>query len=112
MRYPNKQVKVFDTTLRDGQQCPGAAMSFDNNIRYYELASQLRLDIIEAGFPSASSLDFEIVHTIAKMSAKQEFSPTIAALCQLRSEQVVKTIDALKPVIPVGKARLHTYVPC
>lgn len=107
----SQKVDIFDTTLRDGQQCPGAGMSFDKNIEYFRLACALRVDIIEAGFPSASNLDFEIVHAIAKENLNQSFKPTIAALCQLREEQVVKTIQSLEPVISIGKGRLHTYVP-
>ncbi|MGH9551377.1 MAG: LeuA family protein [Terriglobales bacterium] len=105
------QVKVFDTTLRDGQQCPGAGMTFAQNLAYAALATKLRIDILEAGFPSASSLDFEIVNAIAQQACASSFSPTIAGLCQLREEQVIKTIEALAPVIPAGKGRLHTYVP-
>ncbi|MCC6978834.1 MAG: 2-isopropylmalate synthase [Candidatus Melainabacteria bacterium] len=106
-----RQIKVFDTTLRDGQQCPGAGMDFEQNIQYARLASMLRVDILEAGFPSASSTDFKIVQTIAEEMIRMEHTPIIAALCQLREEQVIKTIESLRPAIPHGKARLHTYVP-
>lgn len=109
--YKKKEIKVFDTTLRDGQQCPGAAMSFNNNIRYFKLASKLKVDVVEAGFPAASGLDFEIVKTIAEESSGLKNGPVIAALCQLREEQVLKTIEALKPATLANKARLHTYVP-
>jgi len=106
------QIKVFDTTLRDGQQCPGAGMTFHQNLEYARLAAILRIDILEAGFPSASNLDFDIVHKIAEQARDSKgFTPTIAALCQLREEQVIRTIDSLAPVIAMGKARLHTYVP-
>src|SRR5271170_5361 len=104
-------VKIFDTTLRDGQQCPGAGMSFDKNLEYARLACDLKIDVLEAGFPSASSLDFTIVNTIAKEFAKRNNSPIVAGLCQLREEQVIKTIEALAPVKPSKRARLHTYVP-
>jgi 2-isopropylmalate synthase len=104
-------IKIFDTTLRDGQQCPGAGMSFEKNIEYARLAHKLRVDVLEAGFPSASAVDFEIVRTIASEFANQPDSPVVAALCQLREEQVVKTIEALKPASPFGKALLHVYVP-
>lgn len=106
-----RQIKVFDTTLRDGQQCPGAGMDFEQNIEYARLASMLRVDILEAGFPSASSTDFKIVQTIAEEMLHMEHMPIVAALCQLREEQVIKTIESLAPAIPRGKARLHTYVP-
>ncbi len=107
----DRQIKVFDTTLRDGQQCPGAGMDFEQNIEYARLASLLKVDILEAGFPSASSTDFRIVHTIAEEMLHMEHMPIVAALCQLREEQVIKTIESLQPAIPRGKARLHTYVP-
>lgn len=107
----SQKVDIFDTTLRDGQQCPGAGMSFEKNIDYFRLACQMKIDIIEVGFPAASALDFDIVHAIAKETHNQEHKPMIAALCQLREEQVIKTIESLKPVIPIGRGRLHTYVP-
>ena len=106
-----QHIKIFDSTLRDGQQCPGAGMGFDDNLRYAELASALRLDTVEAGFPSASSLDFEIVRAIAQQYGSQEDSPVVAGLCQLRDEQIDRTIDALLPAVAAGKACLHTYVP-
>jgi 2-isopropylmalate synthase len=106
-----KHIKIFDTTLRDGQQCPGAGMSFEDNLRYAKLACDLRVDILEAGFPSASALDFDIVHTISKQYGTSQESPIIAGLCQLRVDQIERTVEALAPSIPFGKARLHTYVP-
>lgn len=107
----NGHVKIFDTTLRDGQQCPGAGMSFENNLAYARLAADLRVDVLEAGFPSASVLDFEIVKAIAGEMAERETSPIITALCQLRAEQVERTIESLSPIIAQKRARVHTYVP-
>lgn len=107
----SKQVKIFDTTLRDGQQCPGAGMSFENNLAYAHLAKKLGVDILEAGFPAASKLDFEIVNHIATEITEGQNSPIVAALCQLRSDQVDKTIEALGPAIKNKKARLHVYLP-
>ncbi len=106
-----KQVKIFDTTLRDGQQCPGAGMSYTKNIEYAQLASRINVDILEAGFPSASAEDFKIVNQIAKMYAQQAHSPKVAALSQLREDQVKQTIKALDPLIPSGRAILHVYLP-
>lgn len=73
-------VKVFDTTLRDGQQCPGAGMSFEQNMEYARLASELRVDVLEAGFPSASPVDFNIVQAIAEETKHFDHKPIIAAL--------------------------------
>ncbi len=107
----DRHVRIFDTTLRDGQQCPGAGMSFEHNLEYARLACELRVDVLEAGFPSASTMDFEIVRTICEEVATMEYKPTIAGLCQLREEQVIRTIESLQPLVAFGKARLHTYVP-
>lgn len=107
----SRKIKIFDTTLRDGQQCPGAGMSFAENIRYAELSCEVGIDVLEAGFPSASKLDFEIVMTIARDIASRDNSPVVAGLCQLREEQIVRTIESLLPAVPHKKARLHTYLP-
>ncbi len=103
-------IRVFDTTLRDGQQCPGAGMSFERNLEYARLACELHVDVLEAGFPSASHLDFEIVHSIAEEIAHLDYKPVVAALCQMREEQVLRTIESLRPLIPLGLARLHVYL--
>lgn len=107
----SRHIQIFDTTLRDGQQCPGAGMSFENNIEYARLACELKIDILEAGFPSASSLDFSIVRTIAEEIAHFDYQPVVAGLCQLREEQVIRTIEALTPLIPFHRARVHIYLP-
>lgn len=106
-----QQITIFDTTLRDGQQCPGAGMSFVDNLKYARMASELGIDVLEAGFPSASKMDFDIVHTIATEIPKTGSKMVIAGLCQLRELQIDKTIEALTPAIPFKQARLHTYVP-
>jgi len=104
-------VAIFDSTLRDGQQCPGAGMSFEKNVEYAHLAAELRVDVLEAGFPAASRLDYEIVHCIADELKDRPDGPVIAALCQLRAEQIDATIEALLPAVSRSKARLHVYVP-
>lgn len=106
-----KQVKILDTTLRDGQQCPGAGMSFENNIAYAKLVVELGIDVLEAGFPSASELDFNIVNTIAQECASKDNHTIISSLCQLREAQIDCTIDALTPAQKVQRGRLHVYVP-
>jgi len=107
----SQQVYIFDTTLRDGQQCPGAGMNFEQNLEYARLAANVNIDILEAGFPAASSEDYKIVESIAQMYAKQQSSPKVAALCQMREEQVITTIKSIEPLIPSGRARLHVYLP-
>jgi 2-isopropylmalate synthase len=106
-----KKVYIFDTTLRDGQQSPGAGMSFEDNITYADLADKLKIDVLEAGFPSASKTDFEIVNTISKRMTERKSNMIIAGLCQLRKNQVEITMDALRPSLEIGKARVHMYLP-
>jgi len=60
------RVVIFDTTLRDGEQCPGATMTHEEKLEVAELLDQMGVDIIEAGFPIASDGDFAAVHEIAK----------------------------------------------
>ena len=62
------RVIIFDTTLRDGEQCPGATMTFDEKLEVAELLDEMGVDIIEAGFPAASDGDFESVAEIARRS--------------------------------------------
>jgi 2-isopropylmalate synthase len=106
-----EKIHIFDTTLRDGQQSPGAGMSFEDNLHYADLANALNIDILEAGFPAASQNDFDIVHTISEKMKDCGSNMTIAALCQLREQQITRTIEALKPSLASGNARLHTYLP-
>src|SRR5215469_14640314 len=60
------RVVIFDTTLRDGEQCPGATMTHEEKLEVAELLDQMGVDIIEAGFPIASDGDFAAVNEIAK----------------------------------------------
>lgn len=107
----SQQIYILDTTLRDGQQSPGAGMSFENNLHYAQLAHNLRIDILEAGFPSASNTDFMIVNQIAKDMAAVKSNMKISGLCQLREDQVYKTMEALAPSQAIGRGRIHIYVP-
>ncbi len=108
---PERHIRIFDTTLRDGQQCPGAGMSYERNIEYAKLATELGVDVLEAGFPAASALDFKIVQEIAQLLAGYDRAPKVAALCQLRDEQIDVTIESLLPAVASGRGLLHTYVP-
>ena len=106
-----QKVYIFDTTLRDGQQSPGAGMTFEDNIRYADYAHALNIDVLEAGFPSASGLDYQIVRTISERMANKKSHMIIAGLCQLREAQVVRTMKALEPSLAINKARIHVYLP-
>src|ERR1039458_10609761 len=66
------RVVIFDTTLRDGEHCPGATMTHEEKLAVAELLDTMGVDIIEAGFPIASEGDFAAVHEIAKRSKRSE----------------------------------------
>ena len=105
-----KHIQLFDTTLRDGQQCPGAGMSHQHNLHYASLAAQVGIDVLEAGFPSASKEDFRIVNDIAKQYSQLNSAPKVAALAQLKEAQLTQTMESLAPLDP-SHARIHLYLP-
>lgn len=104
-----KQIHIFDTTLRDGQQCPGAGMSYEANLTYAQMAAETNIDVLEAGFPSASDEDFRMVNDIAE--ALKGSRTRVAALAQLKPQQTERTMEALTPLLSTGQARVHLYLP-
>ncbi len=74
----SRRIKIFDTTLRDGEQSPGFSMTLGQKLRVAKVLSELKVDIIEAGFPAASPGDFEAVRAIAR----EIRGPVIAGLCR------------------------------
>ncbi|MCX7307183.1 MAG: 2-isopropylmalate synthase [Afipia sp.] len=97
------RVVIFDTTLRDGEQCPGATMTFEEKLEVAELLDTMGVDIIEAGFPIASDGDFEAVREIAKRTKN-------AVVCGL-SRAAHKDIDRCAEAIrPAKRGRIHTFL--
>ena len=97
------RVVIFDTTLRDGEQSPGATMTHEEKLEVAELLDDMGVDIIEAGFPIASEGDFYAVHEIAKRTKK-------AVVCGL-SRTSPKDIDRCAEAIrPAERRRIHTFV--
>jgi 2-isopropylmalate synthase len=88
-----ERVRVFDTTLRDGEQSPGATMSLEEKLEVAQALSDLGVDIIEAGFPIASPGDLESVKTIARQCK----DVTVAALARCVKVDIDAAIEALKP---------------
>jgi 2-isopropylmalate synthase len=101
---PDKdRVLIFDTTLRDGEQCPGATMTHEEKLEVAELLDEMGVDIIEAGFPIASEGDFAAVHEIAKRTKR-------AVVCGL-SRAGFKDIDrCAEAVKPAERKRIHTFI--
>jgi 2-isopropylmalate synthase len=104
MQSGNEQdrVIVFDTTLRDGEQCPGATMNLHEKLEVAKQLARLQVDVIEAGFPIASPGDFEAVHRIAGLVS----GPTICALARIKEKDIVRAGEALAPA---ARRRIHTF---
>ncbi len=94
---------IFDTTLRDGEQSPGASMTKDEKVRIAKALEKMRVDIIEAGFPIASPGDFEAVQAVA--SAVQD--STVCGLARALDKDIERAGEALKPA---RSARIHTFL--
>jgi 2-isopropylmalate synthase len=103
MNKRKKIIKIFDTTLRDGEQSPGASMNIDEKLRVAKQIEKLNVDIIEAGFPIASEGDFEAVKRIAKTIKGCE----IAGLARANEKDIDRAWEALKYS---KKPRIHTFI--
>ena len=97
------QVLIFDTTLRDGEQSPGASMTFEEKLEVADMLDALGVDIIEAGFPIASQGDFEAVSEIARRTKKA----TIAGLARAIPGDIARCGEAVKHA---KFPRIHTFV--
>lgn len=96
-------VKIFDTTLRDGEQSPGFSMNLDEKIRLAVQLEKLGVDVIEAGFPAASPEDFESVKKIAKTLKKTE----VCGLARAMESDIKICWEAIKLA---KKPRIHTFL--
>ncbi|MGE8320846.1 MAG: 2-isopropylmalate synthase [Comamonas sp.] len=97
------QLIIFDTTLRDGEQSPGASMTKDEKLRIARQLERLRVDVIEAGFAASSNGDFECVQAIAAAIKDS----TICSLARANDRDIARAAEALKPA---NRARIHTFI--
>ncbi|HTO39557.1 MAG TPA: 2-isopropylmalate synthase [Rhizomicrobium sp.] len=97
------RIRIFDTTLRDGEQSPGAAMTFEEKIEIAEFLDTMGVDIIEAGFPISSIGDFEAVNEIAKRTK----NAVICGLSRAGFKDIDRAGEALKPA---KRFRIHTFI--
>ncbi len=97
------RVIIFDTTLRDGEQCPGATMTFEEKIEVADLLDAMGVDVIEAGFPIASDGDFEAVAAIAKRIK----GATVAGLARAINADIDRAGEAVRHA---RRGRIHTFV--
>ncbi|HEX8282806.1 MAG TPA: 2-isopropylmalate synthase [Pyrinomonadaceae bacterium] len=102
MTHPER-IKIFDTTLRDGEQSPGCSMNLAEKIRLARALEALGVDVIEAGFPVASDGDFAAVRAVAAECRVA----TVAALCRTTEQDILRAWEA---VGGAARPRLHTFV--
>ncbi|OGC05066.1 2-isopropylmalate synthase [candidate division WOR-1 bacterium RIFOXYA12_FULL_43_27] len=98
-----RKIKIFDTTLRDGEQCPGASLNIEEKLEIAKQLARLNVDIIEAGFAIASPGDFESVKQIAEKIK----GPVICSLARAKKEDIKHAAEAVKPA---EKSRIHTFI--
>ncbi|MGQ0541378.1 MAG: 2-isopropylmalate synthase [Blastocatellia bacterium] len=98
-----KRIRIFDTTLRDGEQSPGCSMFLDEKIEMALQLERLGVDVIEAGFPIASEGDFQSVKSVSAVCE----DATVAALCRTVEADVQRAADALRDA---RFPRIHTFV--
>jgi len=97
------RVVIFDTTLRDGEQSPGASMNLDEKLKIAQALEGMGVDIIEAGFPIASHGDFEAVNEIAKVIKES----VVCGLARATHNDIDRCAEAIKPAT---RGRIHTFI--
>ncbi len=102
-RLADQRIVIFDTTLRDGEQSPGASMNLEEKLRLAKTLEELGVDVIEAGFPIASDGDFEAVREIGKVVRRS----TIAGLARAHRKDIDRCAQALEFA---EKKRIHTFI--
>ena len=102
----NNRVTIFDTTLRDGEQSPGASLTSGEKLEIARQLARLGVDVIEAGVPAASPDDLEAVRQIA-IEIGTEDGPTIAGLARAHPRDIDKVWEAVQPA---AKPRIHTFI--
>ncbi len=106
MSSKGDQIIIFDTTLRDGEQCPGATLNIDEKLAIAKQLSKLGVDVIEAGFAFASPGDFEAVNKIAQIVGTED-GPVICSLARAIKADIEAAAAALKPAV---HGRIHTFI--
>ena len=99
----SNQLIIFDTTLRDGEQSPGAAMTKEEKVRIARQLEKLGVNVIEAGFAAASPGDFEAVRAVAEVIKNS----TVCSLARANENDIRRAGEAIKPA---QKGRIHTFI--
>ena len=103
MNSKDNYIKIFDTTLRDGEQSPGASMSLEEKIQIAEIFDEMGVDIIEAGFPIASNGDFESVKEVSRIVKNVQ----VCGLSRAGQKDIDRAAEALKYA---KNPRIHTFI--
>ncbi len=98
-----EKIKIFDTTLRDGEQAPGAAMNLEEKILIAKTLEKMGVDVIEAGFPAASNGDFKAVNEIAKVVKNS----TVCGLARAKKSDIERTAQAVRDA---ARPCIHTFI--
>ncbi|MEH2027572.1 2-isopropylmalate synthase [Nostoc sp.] len=106
MTNKTDRIIIFDTTLRDGEQCPGATLNIDEKLVIAKQLARLGVDVIEAGFAFASPGDFEAVKKIAQIVGTEN-GPVVCSLARAIKADIEAAAEALKPAV---NARIHTFI--
>jgi len=94
---------IFDTTMRDGEQSPGASMTKEEKLRIARLLEKMRVDVIEAGFPAASNGDFAAVRAVAEIIKDS----TVCGLSRANDKDIARAAEAIQPA---KSGRIHTFI--
>src|ERR1700757_4574072 len=101
--HNSERVFIFDTTLRDGEQSPGASMTFEEKLQVADVLDTMGVDIIEAGFPVTSEGDFEAVSAIAKRMKRA----SVAGLARAAAKDIDRCAEAVRPAL---RPRIHLFI--
>lgn len=99
----NDSIIIFDTTMRDGEQSPGASMNLDEKVRIAKALEKLKVDVMEAGFAAASPGDFAAIEAVAKTVTQSR----VCSLARALEKDIQQAGDAIKPAV-IG--RIHTFI--
>ncbi len=103
MTDEQNRVRIFDTTMRDGEQSPGASMNLEEKLRIAETLEEMGVDVIEAGFPIASNGDFEAVREVARVIK----GSVVCGLARAGKRDIERAAEALEPA---ERRRIHTFI--
>ncbi len=98
-----ENIRIFDTTMRDGEQSPGASMSHEEKLELAKLLEDMKVDVIEAGFPIASQGDFEAVKAISQIVKNS----VVCGLSRAGRKDIERCAEAIKPA---ARGRIHTFI--